>query len=142
MAAPATPEAFSLTYSMFSLLLILFACVELGDAASAVHVYRLIQYDLAGVPLGSRVSSLNHHAVSFPLDPDADLSRSALVVPLLDLDLSFLRGTIIFLSILIQLVMLFRFIESEIRNCFRRVFKSGKLLNGQLQYYSGSSWLT
>ncbi|KAF3339504.1 hypothetical protein FCM35_KLT16975 [Carex littledalei] len=74
----------------------LFACVELGDAASAVHVYRLIQYDLAGVPLGSRISGLNHHAISFPLDPDADLSRSALVVPLLDLDLSFLRGTIIF----------------------------------------------
>ncbi|KAJ4786539.1 Nicalin [Rhynchospora pubera] len=94
MAAPATTEAFSLSYSMFSLLLILFACVELGDAASAVHVYRLIQYDLGGVPLGSRISHLNHHAASLPLDPNADLSRSALLVPLLDLDLSFLTDYI------------------------------------------------
>ncbi|KAJ3681543.1 hypothetical protein LUZ60_016032 [Juncus effusus] len=88
MAASAA-EAF-----LLSLLLILFACVELGDAASAVHVYRLIQYDLAGVPLGSRVAGMNHHAGSFPVQSDSDLSRTALVAPLLDLDLSFLRDYI------------------------------------------------
>jgi hypothetical protein len=114
MAAPGTPEAFSLSYSMFSLLLILFACVELGDAASAVHVYRLIQYDLAGVPLGSRISGLNHRAASFPLDPGADLSRSALVVPLLDLDLSFLTGTSIFLAAFLKLALFSRFVGTGV----------------------------
>jgi hypothetical protein len=110
----AAPEAFSLSYSMFSLLLLLFACVELGDAASAAHVYRLIQYDLAGVPLGSRISGLNHLAASFPLDPGADLSRSALVVPLLDLDLSFLRGTRILLATFLQLAILSRFVATGV----------------------------
>ena len=78
--------------SALAVALVLLACVELGDAA-AVGVYRLIQYDLAGAPLGSRAAVLNHHAATLPLPPGADLSRSALVAPLLDLPLSFLRGT-------------------------------------------------
>ncbi|CAL5004640.1 unnamed protein product [Urochloa decumbens] len=77
--------------SALAVALVLLACVELGDAAAAVGVYRLIQYDLAGAPLGSRAAALNHHAAAFPLPPGADLSRSALVAPLLDLPLSFLR---------------------------------------------------
>ncbi|KAM3191372.1 hypothetical protein ACQJBY_068951 [Aegilops geniculata] len=77
--------------SALAVLLVLLACVELGDAAAAVGVYRLIQYDLAGAPLGSRAAALNHHAAAFPLPAGADLSRSALVAPLLDLPLSFLR---------------------------------------------------
>ena len=79
--------------SALAVALVLLACVELGDAAAAVGVYRLIQYDLAGAPLGSRAAVLNHHAATLPLPPGADLSRSALVAPLLDLPLSFLRGT-------------------------------------------------
>ncbi|KAL5229582.1 hypothetical protein ABZP36_028358 [Zizania latifolia] len=77
--------------SALAVLLVLLACVELGDAAAAVSVYRLIQYDLAGAPLGSRAASLNHHAAALPLPAGADLSRSALVAPLLDLPLAFLR---------------------------------------------------
>ncbi|KAK3122483.1 hypothetical protein QOZ80_8AG0614270 [Eleusine coracana subsp. coracana] len=77
--------------SAIAVVLVLLACVELGDAAAAVGVYRLIQYDLAGAPLGSRAAALNHHAAAFPLPAGADLSRSALVAPLLDLPLSFLR---------------------------------------------------
>ncbi|KAF0925305.1 hypothetical protein E2562_016004 [Oryza meyeriana var. granulata] len=77
--------------STLAVLLVLLACVELGDAAAAVGVYRLIQYDLAGAPLGSRAAALNHHAAELPLPAAANLSRSALVAPLLDLPLSFLR---------------------------------------------------
>ncbi|PUZ49732.1 hypothetical protein GQ55_6G002500 [Panicum hallii var. hallii] len=77
--------------SALAVALVLLACVELGDAAAAAGVYRLIQYDLAGAPLGSRAAVLNHHAAALPLPPGADLSRSALVAPLLDLPLSFLR---------------------------------------------------
>ncbi|KAJ1266766.1 hypothetical protein BS78_07G003500 [Paspalum vaginatum] len=77
--------------SALAVALVLLACVELGDAAAAVGVYRLIQYDLAGAPLGSRAAALNHHAAALPLPAGADLSRSALVAPLLDLPLAFLR---------------------------------------------------
>lgn len=77
--------------SALAVAFVFLACVELGDAAAAVSVYRLIQYDLAGAPLGSRAAVLNHHAAVLPLPAGADLSRSALVVPLLDLPLSFLR---------------------------------------------------
>lgn len=78
--------------SALAVAFVLLACVELGDAAAAVGVYRLIQYDLAGAPLGSRAAVINHHAAALPLPAGADLSRSALVAPLLDLPLSFLRG--------------------------------------------------
>ncbi|AQK58015.1 hypothetical protein ZEAMMB73_Zm00001d052758 [Zea mays] len=77
--------------SALAVAFVFLACVELGDAAAAVSVYRLIQYDLAGAPLGSRAAVLNHHAAVLPLPAGADLSRSALVAPLLDLPLSFLR---------------------------------------------------
>ncbi|KAK1323776.1 hypothetical protein QJS10_CPA02g01029 [Acorus calamus] len=78
--------------SAVALILVLFACVELGDAATAVDVYRLIQYDLAGSPFGSRLAGLSHHAGSAASAvPGADLSRTALMVPLKDLDLGFLR---------------------------------------------------
>jgi hypothetical protein len=79
--------------SALAVVIVLLACIELGDAAAAVGVYRLIQYDFAGAPLGSRAAALNHHAATFPLPAGADLSRSVLVAPLLDLPLSFLRGT-------------------------------------------------
>ncbi|XP_073003240.1 uncharacterized protein [Typha latifolia] len=81
-------------YSMVALVLVLVACVELGDAAAAVDVYRLIQYDLAGSPFGSRLASLNHHAGAFPFAPGADLSRTAVIIPVRELDLSFLRDYI------------------------------------------------
>jgi len=85
--------------SALAVAFVLLACVELGDAATAVGVYRLIQYDLAGAPLGSRAAVINHHAAALPLPAGADLSRSALVAPLLDLPLSFLRGQLTSLSL-------------------------------------------
>ena len=90
---PPSGEVLASFSSALAVLLVLLACVELGDAAAAVGVYRLIQYDLAGAPLGSRAAALNHHAAALPLPAGADLSRSALVAPLLELPLSFLRGT-------------------------------------------------
>ncbi|WOL11230.1 nicalin-like [Canna indica] len=78
-------------YSVLALVLILVACVELGDAATAVDVYRLIQYDLAGAPYGSRFSGLNHHAGSEPFAPGADLSRTVVILPVRELNLTLLQ---------------------------------------------------
>lgn len=78
-------------YSMLALLLILVACVELGDAATAVDVYRLIQYDIAGVPFGSRFAGLNHHAGASQFDSGVDLSRTVLTLPVRELNLTSLR---------------------------------------------------
>ncbi|KNA13153.1 hypothetical protein SOVF_119310 [Spinacia oleracea] len=74
--------------SVIALCLVVLACVELGDAATAVDVYRLIQYDLAGAPFGSRVANLNHHAVSSLSASNADLSRTVVIIPIADLDVS------------------------------------------------------
>lgn len=80
--------------SVIALCLVVLACVELGDAATAVDVYRLIQYDLAGSPFGSRLSSLNHHAASSLTTPNADLSRAVVIMPIRDLHLSSVKDYI------------------------------------------------
>ncbi|KAF3778862.1 Nicalin-1 [Nymphaea thermarum] len=80
--------------SIFSLVLsalVLLACVELGDAAAVVDVYRLIQYDLSGVPFGSRRAALNHHAGSSLDASGVDLSRTVVIVPIRQLNLTFLQ---------------------------------------------------
>lgn len=75
------------------------ACVELCDAVTVVDVYRLVQYDLAGVPFGSRLAALNHHAGSSLLSSSAaagaaaDLSRTVLILPVRELNLTFIRGS-------------------------------------------------
>ncbi|OVA10041.1 Nicastrin [Macleaya cordata] len=81
-------EVLESVYSVLALVFILVACVELCDAATVVDVYRLIQYDLAGVPYGSRLASLNHHAGSFPFAPGADLSRTVFVIHFRDLNVT------------------------------------------------------
>ncbi|KAH0464244.1 hypothetical protein IEQ34_007030 [Dendrobium chrysotoxum] len=78
-------------YSVLVLALVLVACVELGDAATAVDVYRLIQYDIAGVPFGSRLAGLNHHAGSSLSITNADLSRTAVILPVRELNLTLLN---------------------------------------------------
>ncbi|KAL0418339.1 UNVERIFIED_CONTAM: hypothetical protein Sradi_1247400 [Sesamum radiatum] len=50
--------------SVITLLILVMACVELCDAVTVVDVYRLVQYDFGGVPFGSRLAALNHHAGS------------------------------------------------------------------------------
>lgn len=92
-------EVLDSIYSVVALVLILVACVELGDAAIAVDVYRLIQYDLAGVPYGSRLAGLNHHARAYPFAPGADLSRTVVMMPIRELNLTFLQGNSTFVSI-------------------------------------------
>ncbi|KAE9616761.1 hypothetical protein Lal_00034485 [Lupinus albus] len=77
--------------SVFALVFVLVACVELCDAATVVDVYRLIQYDMSGVPFGSRLASLNHHAASLHFSPHSDLSRSVLLIPLRELNISFVK---------------------------------------------------
>ncbi|KAJ6817171.1 nicalin [Iris pallida] len=83
-------EVMDSIYCLVALVFILVACVELGDAATTLDVYRLIQYDMAGVPFGSRLAVLNHHASS-PSSSAADLSRNAVVMPVRDLNLTLLR---------------------------------------------------
>ncbi|MBA0650598.1 hypothetical protein Goklo_017995, partial [Gossypium klotzschianum] len=78
-------------YSVIALLFILVACVELCDAAAAVDVYRLIQYDMSGSPFGSRFAALNHHAASVHFPPGVDLSRTVLIIPLRELNITFVR---------------------------------------------------
>ncbi|KAL2328444.1 hypothetical protein Fmac_021871 [Flemingia macrophylla] len=77
--------------SVIALVFILVACVDLCDGATVVDVYRLIQYDMSGVPFGSRLASLNHHAASLHFSPHADLSRTVLLIPLRELNMSFVR---------------------------------------------------
>lgn len=78
-------------YSMIALVFILVACVELCDAATVVDVYRLIQYDISGAPFGSRLANLNHHAGSLQFAPGSDLSRTVLIIPLRELNISFVK---------------------------------------------------
>ncbi|KAL3620207.1 hypothetical protein CASFOL_035119 [Castilleja foliolosa] len=84
--------------SMITLLILLMACAELCDAVAVVDVYRLVQYDLGGLPLGSRLSALNHHAgsslYSSSAGAAADLSRTVLIIPLRELNLTSIRDYI------------------------------------------------
>ncbi|XP_052186798.1 uncharacterized protein LOC127797715 [Diospyros lotus] len=77
--------------SVIAMVFVLVACVELSDAVAVVDVYRLIQYDLAGVPYGSRLASLNHHASSSLFGPGTDLSRSVLMIPIGEVNMTFIR---------------------------------------------------
>ncbi|KAI7990170.1 Nicalin-1 [Camellia lanceoleosa] len=84
-------EAFESVYSVIAIVFILVACVELGDAVAVVDVYRLIQYDLAGAPFGSRLASLNHHAGSSLFAPGTDLSRTVVMIPVREVNVTFIR---------------------------------------------------
>uniref|UniRef100_A0A2P2LI88 Nicalin n=1 Tax=Rhizophora mucronata TaxID=61149 RepID=A0A2P2LI88_RHIMU len=84
-------EVLESMYSMIALVFILVACVELCDAATVVDVYRLIQYDISGVPFGSRLASLNHHAASLHFAPGADVSRAVLMIPVREMNITFVR---------------------------------------------------
>ncbi|XP_015872427.3 uncharacterized protein LOC107409503 [Ziziphus jujuba] len=85
------PQVLESVYSVIALVLVLFACVELCDGATVVDVYRLIQYDISGVPFGSRLAGLNHHAGSLHFPPGSDLSRTVLIIPLRELNISFVK---------------------------------------------------
>ncbi|EPS62126.1 hypothetical protein M569_12666, partial [Genlisea aurea] len=79
--------------SVLALVIILVACVDLCGAVAVVDVYRLVQYDLSGVPFGSRLAGLNHHAGSSFLCSSAaaaDLSRTVLILPVRELNLTFI----------------------------------------------------
>ncbi|XP_070018488.1 uncharacterized protein [Nicotiana sylvestris] len=80
-------------YPVVALVLVLVACVDLCDAITVVDVYRLVQYDLSGVPFGSRLATLNHHAGS-SLFASVDLSRTVLMLPVRELNLDLIKGYI------------------------------------------------
>lgn len=66
--------------------------VVVAEAATVVDVYRMIQYDLGGAPMGSRRAALNHHATSGLAVPGADLSRAVVILPALKVDTTSLNG--------------------------------------------------
>ncbi|KAL6205254.1 hypothetical protein ACLB2K_022516 [Fragaria x ananassa] len=86
---PGQRQVLESVYSAIALFFILVACVELCDAATVVDVYRLIQYDMSGAQFGSRLANLNHHAGSLHSPPGSDLSRTVLIIPLRDLNITF-----------------------------------------------------
>eukprot|EP00850_Spirogloea_muscicola_P004456 SM000019S05000 [mRNA] locus=s19:464555:469396:+ [translate_table: standard] len=67
------------------------SCTELGDAAASVDVFRLVQYDVRGKPLGSRRAALNLYAASGLSAPGLDLARAVVVLRVRDLDLPLLK---------------------------------------------------
>ncbi|KAJ9188645.1 hypothetical protein P3X46_000020 [Hevea brasiliensis] len=79
-------------YSMIALVFIIVACVQLCDTATVVDVNRLIQYDISGVPFGSRLATLNHHAGSLHFTPGADLSRTVVIIPIRKHNITFVKG--------------------------------------------------
>ncbi|KAK8947949.1 hypothetical protein KSP40_PGU002297 [Platanthera guangdongensis] len=87
-------EVLKSIYSILLFVLVLVACVEIGNAATAVNVYRLIQYDIAGAPFGSRLSGLNHHAGSSLSSTTTDLSRIVVILPVRELNLALLNDYI------------------------------------------------
>ncbi|GAQ80052.1 Nicastrin [Klebsormidium nitens] len=60
---------------------ILASCVEGVDSSSVVDVFRMVQYDLGGKPLGSRKAGLNQHVSSGLALPGADIARATIVMP-------------------------------------------------------------
>ncbi|PIA28171.1 hypothetical protein AQUCO_07200071v1 [Aquilegia coerulea] len=87
-------EMLESVYSCIAVFFIFVACVELCDAATVVDVYRLIQYDISGVPFGSRLARLNHHVAYSPFIPGADLSRAVVIIPIREVNITFLRECI------------------------------------------------
>lgn len=81
------------SHALLALLCLFAACVEICDAVAVVDVYRMIQYDLNGIPFGSRRAALNHHASSllFSHNQGADLSRTVLIVPIARVNISVLN---------------------------------------------------
>eukprot|EP01018_Ginkgo_biloba_P012135 Gb_13304 [translate_table: standard] len=82
-------------HTVLALFCLIVACVELCDAAAVVDVYRIIQYDLGGVPFGSRRASLNHHAGSMIFTPGTDLSRTVVIMPIREVNLTFLHDYLV-----------------------------------------------
>ncbi|KAL3530363.1 hypothetical protein ACH5RR_009685 [Cinchona calisaya] len=98
------PTMYTASMTAAVVLIVLAACADLCDGVTVVDVYRLVQYDLAGVPFGSRIAYLNHHAASSLFSPGsgggagiggnsvtADLSRTVLILPLRELNLALIR---------------------------------------------------
>ena len=75
-------------------LVVMVMSMALADAAAVVDVYRMIQYDLRGAPVGSRRSALNHHATSGLDVAGADLSRAVVILPALKVNITSLNGTL------------------------------------------------
>lgn len=91
---------------LLAFVVVMAACVELGDAAAVVDVYRIIQYDLGGIPFGSRRAGVNHHAGSMLFAPGTDLSRTVVIMPLRELNLTFLNDYLVNKNLLGGLLLL------------------------------------
>lgn len=81
--------------TVLALLCLIAACVEFCDAAAVVDVYRIIQYDFGGMPFGSRRAALNHHAGSMLFGAGTDLSRTVVIVPIRELNLTLIHDYLV-----------------------------------------------
>ncbi|XP_024535855.1 nicalin [Selaginella moellendorffii] len=78
-------------HTLLALLFLVAAYIDLCDAASVFDVYRAIQYDLRGIPMGSRRASLNHHASSGLSVPGSDITRSVVILPIAKVNITLLN---------------------------------------------------
>eukprot|EP00249_Psilotum_nudum_P021999 c28334_g1_i1 orf=591-2297(+) len=78
-------------HAILAFLCLFAACIEICDAAAVVDVYRVIQYDLRGIPFGSRRASLNHHASSMLYAHGVDLSRTVVIMPITKVNITVLN---------------------------------------------------
>lgn len=86
------PDERALLEPLLAFLCLFAACIEICDAAAVVDAYRMIQYDLKGIPFGSRRAGLNHHAGSMLFTHQAtDLSRTVIIVPIVTVNISALN---------------------------------------------------
>lgn len=74
---------------------ILASCVEGVDSSSVVDVFRMVQYDLGGKPLGSRKAGLNQHISSGLALPGADIARATIVMPVGSINETLFNGNFI-----------------------------------------------
>jgi hypothetical protein len=68
------------------------SCVEGVDSSSVVDVFRMVQYDLGGKPLGSRKAGLNQHISSGLAVPGGDIARAVIVMPVESINETLLNG--------------------------------------------------
>ena len=91
--------------------------VVVAEAATVVDVYRMIQFDLRGAPLGSRRAPVNHFAASGVDVPGADLSRAVVVLPALKVNITQLNGTFPLNSGPVELGSAVALVSSAVRVC-------------------------
>jgi hypothetical protein len=105
---------------VLAFLFLIVAYVEFCDAAAVMDVYKIIQYDLGGIPFGSRRTGLNHHVGSMLFATRTDISRIVVIVPIKELNLTLIHDYLVNKHLLGGLFLLLPQ-KSKTCECFRDV---------------------